>query len=193
VSVNELRRRPRTPIKDARDGDRIKVVGRLRAANGSLATAPLTGASCLWYLAAAQIGYGLGWGRGVIAQSTDSIVIEDDTGSGLLDMSNARVEMRSDWRVADLAHPKQSAANVRAFLESRGVVPAGPWPPMSFPAREILARFREVVLEEGDVVAVTGVVGFEPDPTAYAGGGRLPAMRVVIAAAMLSSEPAACA
>jgi hypothetical protein len=191
VSVKELRRRPRTLIKDARDGDRIKVVGRLRA-DGSLATAPLTGARCLWYLAAAQPGNYLGWGRGIVAQSTGSLVIEDETGSGLVDMSRARVEMRSDWLVADITHPDRRAANVRAFLEARGVVLGGAWPPISLPALEMMARHREVVLNEGDRVAVLGVAGLEPDPTAHAGGGRRQAMRVVIAAVMVSSEPDAC-
>ena len=132
------------------------------------------------------------WGRAIVAQSTGSFVVEDETGSGLVDMSRARVETRLDWLVADIAHPGGVRANVRAFLEARGVVPSGAWPPMSFPAPEMLARYREVVLNEGDRVAVLGVAGLEPDPTAHAGGGRRLAMRVVIAAVLVSSEPDAC-
>jgi hypothetical protein len=40
--------RPRTPIAGARAGEMVKIVGRLRP-TGALFTAPLSGATCLWY------------------------------------------------------------------------------------------------------------------------------------------------
>ena len=42
------------------------------------------------------------------------------------------------------------------------------------------ARFREVVLREGDRIAVLGKAVHEPDPTAFSVGLRQPALRVVL-------------
>ena len=42
------------------------------------------------------------------------------------------------------------------------------------------ARYREVVLREGDQVAVLGEATQTADPTAHADGGRVPVLRVVL-------------
>jgi hypothetical protein len=58
------------------------------------------------------------------------------------------------------------------------------------------ARYREVVLREGDTVAVLGKAVQEPDPTAASVGFRQPALRVVLGelpdTAIVSNEPGAC-
>ena len=57
----------RTLIEDARIGDRIKIVGRLRG-NGPPSSAPLSGVTCLFYQTVVQLADGEGWGKKVWAE-----------------------------------------------------------------------------------------------------------------------------
>ncbi len=182
----------RTAIDRARMGETIKVVGRLRG-TGATFTAPLTGATCVWYRTVAQTWDGFLYSpRRIIEHKWQDFIVDDDSGSALIRMQGAEVsleEMRAPWSFEPPAPwDERSAAtteNVRRFLAAHGFE-------LRYHRRSILermlseepkkrgARFREVVLREGDRIAVLGKAVHEPDPTAFSVGLRQPALRVVL-------------
>jgi hypothetical protein len=195
----------RTPIARARMGEAIKVVGRLRATAPAF-TAPLTGATCVWYRTVAQTWDGFLYSpRRIIEHKWQDLLVEDDSGSALVSMQGAEVsleEMRSRWCYEPPApwdeRSSATTENVRRFLEAHGAE-------LSYHRRSILermlsevpkkrgARYREVVLRQGDEVAILGRAVHEPDPTVFPGAARQPVFRVVLGAppdaVIVSNEP----
>ncbi|HXT99412.1 MAG TPA: hypothetical protein VN903_00375 [Polyangia bacterium] len=182
----------RTAIDRARLGETIKIVGRLRATRPAF-TSPLTGATCVWYRAVAQTWDGFIYSpRRIVEHKWQDFYVDDESGSALIRMQSAEVsleEMRTPWCFEPPAPwDERSAAttdNVRRFLAAHGFE-------LRYHRRSILermlseapkkrgARFREVVLRDGDRIAVLGKAVQEPDPTAVSAGYRQPAMRVVL-------------
>ena len=198
----------RTSIAQARMGEVVKIVGRLRATETPF-TSPLTGATCVWYRTVAQTWDGFLYSpRRIVEHKWQDFFVEDDTGSALVRMQGAEVsleDMRSPWCYEPPAPWDERGAateNVRQFLSAHGFE-------LHYHRRSILermlseapkkrgARYREVVLREGDTVAVLGKAVQEPDPTAASVGFRQPALRIVFGeapdAAIVSNEPGACA
>lgn len=181
-----------TSVARARMGDTVKIVGRLRG-TASAFTAPLTGATCVWYRTIAQTWDGFLYSpRRIIEHKWQDFYVEDESGSALIRMQGAEVsllEMRSPWCYEPPAPwDERNAAtteNVRRFLDAHGHE-------LHYHHRSILermlsegptkrgARYRELVLREGDRVAVLGRAVQEPDPTALPAGLRHPLFRVVM-------------
>jgi hypothetical protein len=197
----------RTAIAQARMGEMVKVVGRLRPTTTPF-NAPLTGATCVWYRTVAQTWDGFLYSpRRIIEHKWQDFYLDDDSGSALVRMRSAEVsleEMRAPWCYEPPApwdEPGAATENVKRFLAAHGFE-------LRYHRRSILermlteapkkrgARYREVVLREGDTVAVLGKALHEPDPTAAAVGFRHPALRVVFGespdTAIVSNEPGAC-
>jgi hypothetical protein len=183
---------PRTPIAGVAPGRVVKVVGRLRA-NGPLLSSPLTGMACVWFQTVVQVWRGsLQWSDDVVATSTESMLI-DDGSIAVVDMRDAQVvldRVGPEWR-HEPPRPRErpgavSPENVRRFLAAAGIDlryhdanPLEPLLSLALPAGRA-ARYREVVLREGDQVAVLGEATQAPDPTAHAGGFREPVLRPVL-------------
>jgi hypothetical protein len=198
----------RTSIAEARMGETIKIVGRLRATAAPF-TAPLTGATCVWYRTVAQTWDGFLYSpRRIIEHKWQDFFVDDESGSALVRMQGAEVsleEMRAPWCFEPPApwdeRSTATTENVRQFLAAHGFE-------LRYHRRSILermltefpkkrgARYREVVLREGDRVAVLAKAVHEPDPNASSIGLRAPALRVVLGdapeAAIVSNEPGAC-
>jgi hypothetical protein len=182
----------RTPIAGVAPGRVVKVVGRLRA-NGPLLSSPLAGVACVWFQTVVQVWRGaLQWSDDVTAGSTESVLI-DDGSVAVVEMRDAQVvldRVGPEWR-HEPPQPRErpgavSAENLRKFLASAGIDlryhdanPLEPLLSLALPAGRA-ARYREVVLREGDKVAVLGEATQAPDPTAHAGGFREPVLRVVL-------------
>jgi hypothetical protein len=185
----------RTSIADARMGQMIKIVGKLRGTAAPF-TAPLGGVSCLWYRTVVQTWDGFLYSpRRIIEQRAQDLYVDDDTGSALVRMQGAEVSlagMRSAWSYEPPApwevESSATTENVRQFLAAHGFE-------LSYHRRSILermlseepkkrgARYREVALRPGDRVAVLGTALQEPDPTAAPVGFRQPALRLVLGGA----------
>jgi hypothetical protein len=182
----------RLPIARARMGDTIKVVGKLRATAPPF-IAPLTGATCVWYRTIVQTWDGFVYSpRRVVEHKWQDLSIDDESGSALIRMRHAEVSlqgMRAPWGYEPPVpwDDRNAAATetVRRFLAAHGFE-------LRYHRRSILermlteapkergARYREVVLRDGELVGVLGKVIHEPDPTAAAKGLRHPALRVVL-------------
>jgi hypothetical protein len=197
-----------TAIARAAMGDTVKIVGRLRATSTRF-TAPLTGATCVWYRSVVQTWDGFLYSpRRIIEHKWQDLFLEDDDGgSALIRMQGAEVsleEMRAPWGYEPPAPWDERLAatteNLRQFLAAHGHE-------LRYHRRSLLermlseapkvrgARYREVVLREGDRVAVLGKAVHEPDPAARASGARQPPVRIVLGEApdtvIVSNEPGA--
>jgi hypothetical protein len=201
--------RPRTPIADARLGDTVKIVGVLRP-TAPLFTAPLSGATCLWYQAAVQVYKPYRYGPETLAdRRAQDVFVDDDTGSAVVRLEAAAVvslEEAIDWcyeppRPGD-DRILATSENVQRYVRERGIAlryHRTPFyrfrtllptftlvavdeesAPMPGLPKKRAARYREVVLRPGDRVAVVGQAAQRPDPTAYPAHGRDPALRLVL-------------
>lgn len=177
----------RTLIRDARMGQMVKIVGRLRG-SGLEFRAPLTAAACLWYRTTVKsidvggfVPLAAFWfGRRIQEEESQDLLVEDESGLVVVRRGCARfslVEMRSGWILERTALPGGETA--RWFLERYAVTVAG------------AIAYREVVLKEGAEVAVLGRPRIELDP-AGRGGFRTPATRTVFdeqGEIIVSNEP----
>ena len=180
----------RTLIGDARMGDKIKIVGRLRG-NGPPSSAPLSGVTCLCYQTVVQLADGEAWGKKIWAERWPDLFVDDESGSVLIRTLTAAVslaEMRTGW-VHDPPPFATRRETVGRFLDDYALENH------ALPERvgaKYPVRYREVVLREGDRVAVIGRPLIELDPTAR-GVLRGPATRVAFAdepgETIVSNEP----
>lgn len=151
-----LRRAPRVPIAEAEDGRAVKVSGRLRLVDAPL-TAPLTGRSCAYFRAIVKHHRGSGYTK--IIDESDScarLIIEDDTGSALVDLVDPVVVLHMDTHLASGILDDATPA-LEAFLARHGESSTG-W------VFNKSMRYEEGVLEEGEAIAVYGLCRLEPDP-----------------------------
>ena len=197
----------------------MKIVGTLRASAPTF-TAPLSGATCLWYRAAAQVYHRMHYGPHVVREErSQDVFVDDDSGSALVHVGpGADVwlgDMSGDWcyepPIPNDDRNLATTENVRRYLQSHGVAiryHRTPFhvlrtlflrndilfSPSSVPEKRA-ARYRESVLRPGDRIAVLGRAVLRPDPTAHPADGRQPLLRLVLGeapdAAALSDDPAA--
>jgi len=181
-------------------GGVVKIVGRLRASAPAF-TAPLSGATCLWYVAEVKVQ-----GKLVTERRSQDVFVDDESGSVLVHMQAADVrlwEMEEPW-CSEPPEPGDernlaTSENVRNFLAVHGVTLRYHRPSALYlilsggDSTELAARYRQFVLRAGDRVAVLGRAVREPDPTVLAAGLRQPAFRLVLGAppdgVIVSNEP----
>jgi hypothetical protein len=197
-----------TPIAQVQSGDRVKVVGRLRA-NGVTFTAPLTGATCLWYFTQAQTWHATRWSRQTVRErQAPDVLLEDETGAALIRMRAAvfRLEdLNQDWSYEPPppwdGRSTATTENVKAFMAAHGVEIRYQRPelidsvlfPGVIPTRAV--RYHEAVLRDGDRIALIGTASEALDPRARAGGFRQLPLRTVFGDAspiIVSDEPGVC-
>jgi len=182
-------------------GDVVKIVGSLRASARAF-TAPLSGATCLWYAADVKVN-----GKLVTERRSQDVFIDDESGSALIHMQAADVrlwEMVEPW-CSDPPAPGDernlaTTENLAKFLAAHGV-PLRSRRPSKLAlllAGDDLSElhgvlYREFVLRRGDRVAVIGRAVREPDPTVPPAGLRQPAFRLVLGeppeGVIVSNEP----
>jgi hypothetical protein len=198
---------PRTPIAEIGRGGLVKVVGTLRASAPTF-TAPLSGATCVWYWSAAQIYTRLRYAPDPITeQKAQDVFVDDETGSALVRMGpNVQVrtaDMKEDWcyepPIPGDERNIATTENVRHYLKSHGVA-VRYWRTPFYTLRTLLqrddfllpssgvpekraARYREFVLRPGDRVAIVGYASHQPDPTVAVAGLRTAPLRLELGAA----------
>src|SRR5262249_7763126 len=101
MEERRLRKYTRTPIASARTGEIVKIVGWVRA-SAPLFTAPLTGASCVWYYTrVAPWRPSYDDGPPVAESRWQDLHIDDDSGSAVVRMDRAEVRlncMNDPWQ-----------------------------------------------------------------------------------------------
>jgi hypothetical protein len=157
----QLRKMAAKPIGQLRDDELGKVVGRARALEAVL-TAPLTGRSCVYFIATDEEHRSTGkthhWKTIIKETRGVPFVLEDGSGRAIVDATAARIAIDFDGRSQSGTFDDPTEAE-RAFLARHGEKGQG-W---IFNRR---LRYREAVIAEGETIAVLGAGTREPDPDA---------------------------
>lgn len=157
----QLRNTPAKPIRELRDDELGKVVGKARALDAVL-TAPLSGRPCVYFIATVEEHRSSGkthYWRTIIKEMRGvAFVLEDSSGRAIVDATAARIAIDFDGRSQSGTFDDPTEAE-RAFLARHGERGEG-W---IFNRR---LRYREAVIEEGETIAVLGAGTREPDPDA---------------------------
>lgn len=157
----QLRNMAAKPIGQLHDDELGKVVGRARALEAVL-TAPLTGRSCVYFIATVEEHRSTGkthYWKTIIKETRGvPFVLEDASGRAIVDATAARIAIDFDGRSQSGTFDDPTEAE-RVFLARHGEKGQG-W---IFNRR---LRYREAVIAEGETVAVLGAGTREPDPDA---------------------------
>jgi hypothetical protein len=165
-ALKELRR---TGMRNAREGERCKIVGRLEYADGPL-LAPFTARECACY--SVRIHHDDTGQREFLREDRcgDFLLRDEDGTYALVRGTAAQVVVTKDAHFRSLAPltaiwPKleEPPPRVEAFLNERGKSMKG------FFTKTL--RFDEGVLQAGELVAVIGVAKWEVNPHPRASGG----------------------
>lgn len=158
------------------ENTRGRVHGTLRQLEEAPLVAPLSGRPCAYYEAVVEENTTKGWRTRVRESQGQDFLVEDDAGTARVIMRDARVNLVDDAHFVSgiLAEPTPT---LEAFLHRNGERSTG-W----FFNKNL--RYREGVLEAGELVSVLGHGSREPDPDPRAamGGYRESAMRLVLSA-----------
>jgi len=175
-----LRAAARVSVAEARDGQLIKIVGRLRSdpAARRLA-APLTGRACAYHETVVEerrsSGKSSHW-RTLIREVdfAGSFFVDDGSGQALVEVASPRVVLVTDAHFRSGTF-NDAAQELENFLTRHGESSEG-W------VFNRPLRYSEGALEEGEEVAVFGrcVLEPDPDPSGAGVGYRERAMRVKI-------------
>ena len=166
-------------IVDAPTGKVVTVSGMVVPPAEPL-EAPISGRPCVcWDVVAEERGASSNtawvWFQIFRDRGGTDFVVEDGTGRALVRTSELRTALRSDASLRSWAG-REVPPEVEEYLASRDLFASG------VAADTTPRRFREGVVEPGEIVTVLGLARWEPDPTpgALGGGYRTVAMRLVI-------------
>ncbi len=166
IIKRRLRKAPRFSVWDFPEGEVGKIVGRL-AYLGEPLKAPFTGRRCAQYRvvveeqrsrAGAQTGSH--WVSIIEDEHGRDFIVNDETGAALVRMRGAQVAVTKDTCFRSGTFRDKITPDLERFLARHGQESK------SFFGFEKSLRYREGVLEEGEMVAVCGVGRREEDPDA---------------------------
>lgn len=151
-----------TRVRDAREGERVKVVGDAKP-SGETLSAPLSGRPCVaWQLRV--------WveerrtGDLVNESQVREFYVDDETGRALVRTSAAKLALEEDGE-GGMGTFQAASPELEAFCKARGI------DTKSWVGLERELRYREAVVEVGETVAVMGVARWEVDPGSIAKEG----------------------
>lgn len=184
--VPVLRRTRKVRIADAKDGEVVRIVGRLRP-RGELLEAPFSRRRCAVYEAVVEepprrrdrTWY---WTTIASARARCDFVVEDDSGYAIVETGNLEAAVVLDHhQFSALFHGM--TPELEAFIQ-RHMVPtmrydfrrwrSGMRPVVDWFGVDVPLRCREGVLEPGEQIAVCGRARWEDDPDE---GGLVPSDR----------------
>jgi hypothetical protein len=173
-----LRAAERVPVAEAREGQLVKLIGRLRHDPAAQELrAPITGRRCAYFEATVEerksSGKNSHWST--IIKETDfagTFYVDDGSGQALVEGVSPRVVLTMDAHFESGTFD-DATHKLKHFLGRHGEYSEG-W------IFNRTMRYAEGVLEEGEEVAVYGICTQEPDldPRAGGGGYRERAMRL---------------
>lgn len=172
-----LRDTPRSAIRDAKNGDVVKLVGRVRPAAQPL-VAPMAGCDCTFYDVTVQrvqsSATGRQWVELIRERRVVDFLVEDGTGRAFVRGSELRFALVKDADLDPILKGELEPDDI-ALLRRHGHESSD----RSF---EQGLRYKEVRFETGDTITVAGRVRRErdPDPTEAGTGYRDGPKRVVL-------------
>jgi hypothetical protein len=180
----------RTAMRDARDGERCRVVGRLEYTDSTL-EAPFTARECAGYSVRVK-NDDSGGGEVLREDRCRDFFLRDENGTcALIRGTSAQIQivLTKDASFRSLAPltliwPKleEPPPRVEAFMKERGHSIKG-----RFFSKTI--RFDEGVLEKGELVSVSGVARWEATPDPHASGGAYREMPKLLTLSSAPGEP----
>ena len=156
----ELMRTPATPIAAIKDGDRVRVQGKV-VARGPLRTSPVSQRACVGFRLKVAHGHSVAYEQIIDQDELDSIVLSDGTGEVILD-APFRVELDPyDARTANVPDAvfelaRQTGANLTMFGSPDQLA------------------YVEIVVQPGDELIAVGRATVEIDPAGRASSHREP-------------------
>lgn len=189
-----LKRMRPTPVRDARDGKALKIVGELIYAGGSLSS-PLSQRRCAYYSIVVEEYRGRGtrgghWREILREERGVEFYVRDQSGVALVRVGGDGKELPALVRdkKARTSPILSNDPDLERFLNERGKSIEG-----AFFRKNL--RAYEGVLEAGERVAVGGLARWMPDPDAVGGNYRETPTRLVLEASQslplfLSDDPA---
>lgn len=172
-----LRHVKTTPIRDAREGKAVKIVGTLEYAGRSIAS-PLSGRTCAYYAIVVEEyrsrGRSGAWHEIVREERGVDFRLRDDSGTALVRVAHGpslpALVQDHRARTSAILH---SDADLERFMNERGRSVEG----LIFRKN---IRASEGILEAGERVAVGGLARWLPDPDAAGGTYRETPKRLVL-------------
>lgn len=169
----------RVSIAEARSGEIVKIVGRVRPI-GDLLRAPLTDRPCVFFEATVEeyrsSGKSGSWVQ--IVRDTEAVdfLVEDGTGRALVQTVSMKVLPVKDTELRS-GFLNDASAKLEAFLAKHGRSSQG-W------LFNKSLRYKEGVFEPGETVSILGQVRWEhdPDPVEAGSGYRDSPKRLVVSA-----------
>lgn len=169
-----MRKIPRTLIHDVRDGQAVKIVGKLRFLGAPL-NGPLSGRRCGYYLFTVTENPNRKDEKELVRdEQRRDFILEDPTGRALVRVAHALVFAKRDRKLHSGLFAEPSPA-LTELLSRHHQSPVG-----YFFNRDL--KYEESVLGEIEDVAVGGVARWEADPDGESSSYRDPPRRLVIEA-----------
>ena len=164
----KLRKAPRLPIAEVKEGQLAKVAGTLRLAEEPALEAPLSGRPCAFFEVEVEERQSSGKSSHWVTiikeyESQQRIFVEDETGKALVTLMAPEVVLTMDAHY-ESGFLNDASPRLTAFLMRHGHSSEG-W------VFNKTIRYKEGVLEPGELVAVLGRGSWEPDPDPPPGGG----------------------
>lgn len=154
-----LRAARRVPIAEVREGEVVRVTGRVRGVS-ELLRAPLSGRPCVFFEVTVEEYRSSGksgrWVRILREQEAMDFLVEDGTGKALVRADGMRVLAQRDHEQSSGTF-NDATPELEAFLARHGEKSTG-W---IFNRR---LRYREGIFEPGETVTVLGEAHWEQDP-----------------------------
>ena len=163
--MRRMRGTPQRAIADVVEGERVRVVGRVRV-EAPLA-APLSARPCAYYRVVVEEqrrrGKSTYWFTVVDEERGVDFLLEDGTGVARVPIGHVQAVLEGDAR-GKSGFLRDPTPELEAFLAARGLATTG-W------LFNKTIRYREGVAEPGELVAVVGTGRWERDPEASAKAG----------------------
>ncbi|MBX3274002.1 MAG: hypothetical protein KF729_27300 [Sandaracinaceae bacterium] len=161
-----MRATPQRAIADVVEGERVRIVGRVRG--DATIAAPLSGRPCVYYRVVVEEqrrrGKSSYWATLVDEERGVEFLVEDGAGVARVPVGHVQAVLEGDAR-GNSGFLRDPTPELEAFLAARGHATTG-W------VFNKTIRYREGVAEPGERVAVVGTGRWERDPEASAKAGE---------------------
>lgn len=153
-----IRSLPRTPIRDVRDGELVRIVGKLRYL-AEPTVAPLSGRRCAYFEARAFEKQGRsGLTERAMEGGGVEFLLEDETGRAVIDPVLLRAAVVEDVK-SQSGIWMEPSPRMEAFLTRHALATTGAL------GLHKAIFYREGVFEEGETITVVGLGTSELDPS----------------------------